>query len=414
MIGNAPVEVYDPFFRRFISKEEYQKTEWWKNLKQRRIEKANDRCELCGKVCAIYQLHHKHYKTYGFHENINDVQILCPECHHSIHEKEWALNKQRPSQQFQTRRQENNKNFKKFIDTYFSREKINGGDINLSDQKEIKKYWEILFGNKNYLILQVQEYFTELKWDEINNMVISGYAYNISWSALTNIINVSQGNISTYRLNFYKKKKATTKADPLSNGILWKINHKEDNFMKPITNIANVQEAGDSVKLPAGGYVCKYTKVEDNPDKNYLYMEYDIAEGTFKDYYKQLEERANFWGGRCYRSYTDKALPMFKRMCSAVTKSNKGFIFDGNEHADETTLVGKYVGMILGEEEYVGNDGSTKTRLYVAREISVEDIKANNFKIPELKKLQDNNASSTDNSFVDKVANTTEEEVPFN
>lgn len=182
--------------------------------------------------------------------------------------------------------------------------------------------------------------------------------------------------------------------------------------MKPIANIVNVQEAGESVKLPAGGYVCKYTKVEDNPDKNYLYMEYDIAEGNFKDYYKQLEERLDFWGGRCYRSYTEKALPMFKRMCSAVTKSNPGYIFDGNEHADETTLVGKLVGMILGEEEYVGNDGSTKTRLYVVREVSIDDIRANKYKVPEIKKLEGNATPTKDNSFVD-VANTDAEEVPF-
>lgn len=157
--------------------------------------------------------------------------------------------------------------------------------------------------------------------------------------------------------------------------------------MKPITNIEEVKEAGDSTRLPAGGYVCRYTDVEDKPEKKYLYMEYDIAEGEFKDYYKDLEERANFWGGRCYRSYTEKALPMFKRMCSAVTKSNNGFIFDGNKYADEKTLIGKLVGMILGEEEYVGNDGALKTRLYVVREVSIDDIRAGKYKVPELKKL---------------------------
>lgn len=188
--------------------------------------------------------------------------------------------------------------------------------------------------------------------------------------------------------------------------------------MKPITNIASVQEAGDSKRLPAGGYVCKYTKVEDAPDKNYLYMEYDIAEGDFKDYYKELEERLNFWGGRCYRSYTEKALPMFKRMCSAVTKSNKGFIFDGNEHCDESTLVGKIVGMILGEEEYIGNDGAVKTRLYVVREMSADDIRANKFKVPELKKLPENerpaeSEAKPDDSFM-TVPEGSSDVIPFN
>lgn len=184
--------------------------------------------------------------------------------------------------------------------------------------------------------------------------------------------------------------------------------------MKPITNIALVQEAGESKRLPAGGYVCKYTKVEDNDKKNYLYMEFDIAEGEYKGYYEELNDKINFWAGRCYRSYTEKALPMFKRMCSAVTKSNKGFIFDGNKHCDETTLVGKLVGMVLGEEEYIGNDGSTKTRLYVAREIPVEDIKADKFKIPEIKRV---NAPATDIKQNDDFMNIPEgsdEETPFN
>lgn len=183
--------------------------------------------------------------------------------------------------------------------------------------------------------------------------------------------------------------------------------------MKPIKNIANVQEAGESRRLPAGGYICKYTKVEDNSDKNYLYMEFDIADGEFKGYYEELAVRFDFWAGRCYRSYTEKALPMFKRMCSAVTKSNKGFIFDGNEHCDESTLVGKKVGIVLGEEEYEGNDGNVKTRLYVAREVSIEDIKNNNFKVPELKKLAGaTTPNKTANDFVN-IPEGTEEEIPF-
>lgn len=185
--------------------------------------------------------------------------------------------------------------------------------------------------------------------------------------------------------------------------------------MKPITNIASVQEAGDSTRLPAGGYICKYTNVEDNSEKQYLYMEFDIADGEFKGYYKDLEERMDFWGGKCFRSYKEKALPMFKRMCSAVTKSNKGFIFDGNEHADESTLIGKKVGMVLGEEEYVGNDGSIKTRLYVAKEVAVEDIKAGKFKIPALKKLPDTAGTSTqpDDGFMN-IPEGADEETPFN
>lgn len=184
--------------------------------------------------------------------------------------------------------------------------------------------------------------------------------------------------------------------------------------MKPITNIADVQEAGDGngKRLPAGGYVVKYTHVNDDPKKEYLYMEFDIAEGEYTGYFEELEERAGFWAGKCYRSYKEKALPMFKRMCSAVTKSNKRFIFDGNEHADEKTLEGKLTGMVLGEEEYNGNDGSVKTRLYVVREMAADDIREGKYKVPELKKL-DEEPAKADDGFMN-VPKNADEETPFN
>ena len=153
-------------------------------------------------------------------------------------------------------------------------------------------------------------------------------------------------------------------------------------------NLQNVNEAGTSQRLPAGGYVCRYTDVVDYPDKEYLYMEYDVIEGEFKGYYRALKDRAGFWGGKVYRSYKEKALPMFKRMCSAVTKSNKGFIFDGGDkNSDETTLIGMNVGMVFGEEEYEADNGEIKTRLYVAYECDADKIRKGDFKVPDLKTI---------------------------
>lgn len=153
-------------------------------------------------------------------------------------------------------------------------------------------------------------------------------------------------------------------------------------------DLTNVQEAGTSQRLPAGGYVCRYTNVTDVPEKEYLYMEYDIMEGEYKGYFADLSERAGFWGGKCFRSYKEKALPMFKRMCTSVTRSNKGFVFDGAKNADEKTLIGKAVGLVLGEEEYEANNGEVKTRLYVAYECSVDTIRKGEFKIPALKEIE--------------------------
>ena len=55
--------------------------------------------------------------------------------------------------------------------------------------------------------------------------------------------------------------------------------------MKKVS-LANVKETTDFTRLPAGGYVCKYTFVEDRPEKEYLYMEFDIAKGEFAGHFK--------------------------------------------------------------------------------------------------------------------------------
>ena len=48
----------------------------------------------------------------------------------------------------------------------------------------------------------------------------------------------------------------------------------------------NVKENGS--QLPAGGYVCGITSVEDVPEKEYLKFEFDVAEGEYKNYYRAL------------------------------------------------------------------------------------------------------------------------------
>lgn len=190
-------------------------------------------------------------------------------------------------------------------------------------------------------------------------------------------------------------------------------------------NMENVREAGTSNRLPAGGYICKITNVTDVPlNENtgrgdYLEIEFDIAEGEYKDYYKQINAEHGFWGGSYKRSYKEKALPFFKRMCSAVAKSNPGFVFDGGEqNSNEQTLVGKRVGLVLGEEEYNGNDGKTKTRLYVSSECSIEDIQKENFKVPEFKNLDGTRGKkekTTNYGFVSEGFTSVEEniEIPF-
>ncbi|MEG1152823.1 MAG: hypothetical protein RSD67_08160, partial [Oscillospiraceae bacterium] len=84
------------------------------------------------------------------------------------------------------------------------------------------------------------------------------------------------------------------------------------------------------------------------------------------------------------KSYKEKALPFFKGMITAVDKSNKNFKWNN----DETQLLKKYIGLVLGEEEYINAKGEVKVRLKVDSVHSVEAIKNGDFKVPDKKCIE--------------------------
>lgn len=168
-------------------------------------------------------------------------------------------------------------------------------------------------------------------------------------------------------------------------------------------NLNDVQEAQDFVSVPAGGYICMITSVDNLADKQYIKLEYDIVEGDFKDHFDEIYQRAGFWGLSNIQSYKETALGFFKRFITAVESSNPGFIFDN----DEVQLKGKTVGLVLFEEEYEGNDGVVKTRLKVDRARSVESIRKGDFKVPPKKLLSPTSAASAQSADIP-------DDLPFN
>ena len=89
------------------------------------------------------------------------------------------------------------------------------------------------------------------------------------------------------------------------------------------------------------------------------------------------------------------------------------FLFDGGQqNSDEKTLIGKLIGLVLKEEEYVGNDGSTKTRIVVHTEKSIQEIKEGKFKIPEIKRLDGTSGTHTTSTDFMEVSDSMED-IPF-
>ena len=180
--------------------------------------------------------------------------------------------------------------------------------------------------------------------------------------------------------------------------------------------MTNVQETSDFKSLLPGAYICKICGVEDFPEKEYLKIIYDIAQGDFAGYYTDIRKSHPdwAWSGAYVKSYKTKALPMLKRFCSAVSKSNGNFVFDaGTINADESTLVGKRIGLVFGEEEYYSNSGELKTRLYVAREFPVDQIASQ--KVPKLREAEKKPSGGFQKRNEDfmNVPAASEEGVPF-
>lgn len=169
-------------------------------------------------------------------------------------------------------------------------------------------------------------------------------------------------------------------------------------------NWNDVPDQTELERLQPGGYVCRITMAEDVPAKEYLKLEYDIAEGPQTGYYHELYKAKAFWGGTLYRSYKEKALSMFKGFLTAVKDSNPGFVFENQEKR----LEGKLVGLVLAEEEYRGNDGSVKKRLYVSAVRSVDRIRKGDFIVPAIKKLE----TGISDGFM-PVQDVDDEDVPF-
>ena len=149
-------------------------------------------------------------------------------------------------------------------------------------------------------------------------------------------------------------------------------------------NWNEIEEAQEYKRVTPGGYICGIVSAQDFPEKEYLKIEYEIAEGEFKGYYKELKASKGFWGASFIRSYKENARPFFKAFITSVQNSNNGFIYDN----DESKLRGKYVGLVLGEEEYKANDGNIKKRLYVAQVHSIDKIRSGDYEVPGFKRLE--------------------------
>jgi len=71
--------------------ETYIKSNEWEKLKNVALERANNKCEICG--APSQAVHHKSYPTDFKNDNLDNLQVLCHGCHYEIHRKQIEANK---------------------------------------------------------------------------------------------------------------------------------------------------------------------------------------------------------------------------------------------------------------------------------------------------------------------------------
>ncbi len=186
--------------------------------------------------------------------------------------------------------------------------------------------------------------------------------------------------------------------------------------MKKINDWENIKESSDFKRLEAGAYVCAIKAVEDVPEKEYLKIYFDIVKGDDKGYFQKLYDsdtrKEKKWpiAGTLIRSYKESALSMFKGFITAIEKSNKNYKWDFNEKS----LVKKYIGLIIGDEEYLTQKGAKRVRNYVASVRSLEAIEKGDFTIPALKELDESKLAEVnkpEEKFVDPFADSSNDDV---
>lgn len=150
-------------------------------------------------------------------------------------------------------------------------------------------------------------------------------------------------------------------------------------FKNSNLNWTEVEAAGTSRMLPAGGYVARITDVEDVESREYLRFTFDIAEGEHKDFFA-TDDRP--YTHQFVRSYKEKAAGFMKAFLANVEASNADFKLAGWNN-DPSDLVGKLVGIIVQREDYTNGQGEDRARMNVEGYASASDIRNGRYKLPD-------------------------------
>ena len=190
-------------------------------------------------------------------------------------------------------------------------------------------------------------------------------------------------------------------------------------FDKPL-GYDEVEAGGEYTPIELGGHKLVIKQIEEIQKDGYSYLKvsFDTAQDDVQPYYytQQYKNDTRYtkkWGGVATIFPTDregKTSKTFKQFCTSIEKSNNSKISWGAGFSD--SIVGKTIGGIFGEEEYLSN-GEIKTARKLFWWRSTEGIK--DADIPKKRTVEKPaSAFPTDaDGFMQIPDGIDEEELPF-
>lgn len=197
--------------------------------------------------------------------------------------------------------------------------------------------------------------------------------------------------------------------------------------MKAFKDYETTTTISELPKLPAGAYDCEIIAAKvaaytgkDGTVYEKLEIAFDIVAGEFAGYFRHqydaLTKEDKKWKGVLRLSVpTDDgsdgdnwAKRILKTCIEAVEDSNAGYHWDW----DEKKLKGKAVGCLFRNEEWEYN-GKTGWKAMPFRFLSLDDVHACKYKIPNDKPLNKPSAPVTVNSIAAAAVEDADDELPF-
>jgi len=175
--------------------------------------------------------------------------------------------------------------------------------------------------------------------------------------------------------------------------------------------------------LPAGGYIARIIEVDDrtwsghSEPAHLIHM--DIAEGEHMGIYKKNNAASDkdrwltYWFAEPMAGSPEWLLSKVGGIQTSLAESN-----DNVNLGDPRLWKGKYVGVVVGDEEVESQSGTVYTRPYVSYICSTGRIRKGEgqpggYKIPKLKKLDAPAPMPVQASDLTDSFSTAEDDIPF-